>query len=217
MTFEGRFVTQMLDGTIKQINPLTGMEVWSVPGRAAKPIANVVPPTAHPLPKLPAGTREDYCNFCENRYHMTPAEKARLVWESGKLVMKKHLLPREAAQGVAAFRRIPNLFEIVTVDYWQKNYTYDLSPENRAWRDRYLADAEGKRHVMGLIEQKLKLLGRTQDEIDATPEAAKLAMTDAFFGGCHELIVAHRHFKEGAEYDSDLRSSGELTPDEHYA
>ena len=217
MTYEGSFVTQMLDGTIKQINPLTGMEVWSVPGRASKPTPNQVPATARRLEAVPKGTLENHCNFCEALYAMTPAEKARLVHENGQLVMKKHLLPGEAAKTTAAFRRIPNLFEIVTVDYWQKNYTYDLSAENRAWRDRYLADAEGKRHVLQLIESKLRLLGRTPDEIAATPEAAKLAMADAFFGGCHELIVAHRHFQENAQWDSELKSSGELSPDEHYA
>jgi galactose-1-phosphate uridylyltransferase len=215
MTFEGRFVTQMLDGTIKQINPLTGMEVWSVPGRSSKPIVNQVPPTARRLEL--GGAREDHCNFCEARYEATPAEKARLVLEGGEFVQKKQLLPREAAQSVAAFRRIPNLFEIVTLDYWQKNYTYELSSENRAWRDRYLADAQGKAHVIDLIDSKLRLLGRGAEEVAQTPEASKLAMADAFFGGCHELIVAHRHFRTEAQWDSDLCSSGELSPDEHFA
>ncbi len=40
---------------------------------------------------LPAGVRENYCNFCESRYHMTPAEKARLVFENGEFVQRKHL------------------------------------------------------------------------------------------------------------------------------
>lgn len=217
MTHEGRFVTQMLDGTIKQINPLTGMEVWSVPGRAAKPTPNAVPTTANMLRPLKAGELENYCNFCEARYEMTPAEKARLVHENGQLVLKRHLLPRETQNSVAAFRRIPNLFEIVTVDYWQKNYTYELSAENRAWRDRYLADEQGRAHVIQLIENKLRLLGRTDEEIKVMPQPQKLAMTDAFFGGCHELIVAQRHYKPGARWDSELRSSGELTPDEHFA
>lgn len=217
MSFEGRYVTQMLDGTIKQINPLTGMEVWSVPGRSSKPVANQPPSTARMLEALPAGVRENYCNFCESRYHMTPAEKARLVFENGEFVQRKHLLPGEARRSVAAFRRIPNLFEIVTLDYWQKNYTYELSPENRAWRDRYLADAEGRKHVLELIESKLRLLGRSTEEVAQMSEVAKLGMADAFFGGCHELIVAQKHYKPGARFDSELRSSGELTPDEHFA
>ena len=39
----------MQDGTIKQINPFTGTEVWTVPGRASKPITNGVPATAKKL------------------------------------------------------------------------------------------------------------------------------------------------------------------------
>jgi galactose-1-phosphate uridylyltransferase len=217
MSLEVQFCTVMLDGTIKQVNPLTGMEVWSVPGRSSKPITNQVPPTARRLAARAPGSREDHCNFCESSYHLTPAEKSRLEWADGRLVHRNGLLPREAARIPALFRRIPNLFEIVTIDYWLKNYTYQLSAEIRAWRDRYLADPEGRSHVLALIGNKLKLLGRAPEEVESIPEKARLAMADAFFGGCHELIVARRHFVDGAEWDSQLASSGELAPDEHLA
>ncbi|MBI4861307.1 MAG: DUF4921 family protein [Candidatus Riflebacteria bacterium] len=214
---EGSYVTTMLDGTIKQINPLTGTEVWSVPGRGAKPAPNVEQPLAKRLEPRPDSVPEDYCNFCESRYWATPAEKARLIWDGRSSRVLHRLLPREVRQTVALFRRIPNLFEIVTVDYWKKNYAYQLSSENRAWRDRYLADPDGRAHVMSIIETKLHHLGRTPEEVARIPEPEKLEMADAFFGGCHELIIARRHFKPGAQFDSELVSSGELCPVEHEA
>ncbi|WP_300906572.1 DUF4921 family protein [Corynebacterium stationis] len=35
--------TQMADGTLKQINPFSGTEVWTVPGRAHRPVDEVAP------------------------------------------------------------------------------------------------------------------------------------------------------------------------------
>ena len=31
-------LTRLADGTVKQISPFTGTEVWTVPGRANRPI-----------------------------------------------------------------------------------------------------------------------------------------------------------------------------------
>ena len=36
-----RMYQTMPDGTIKQVNPFTGTEVWTVPGRGKKPITNL--------------------------------------------------------------------------------------------------------------------------------------------------------------------------------
>ncbi|MDO5727954.1 MAG: DUF4921 family protein, partial [Bowdeniella nasicola] len=33
----------MADGTIKQVNPLSGTEVWTIPGRANRPLAPALP------------------------------------------------------------------------------------------------------------------------------------------------------------------------------
>jgi galactose-1-phosphate uridylyltransferase len=41
-------------------------------------------------------------------------------------------------------------------------------------------------------------------------------MANAFFGGGHELIIAQQHFVNGATSDSQLASSGTMTPEEHY-
>jgi len=70
------FYNIMPDGTVKQVNPFTGTEVWAVPGRKSKPITNEVPVSAKPLE---VHNPEDYCSFCPTRYFETPPEKSRLV------------------------------------------------------------------------------------------------------------------------------------------
>ena len=66
----------MPDGTVKQINPFTGTEVWAVPGRGDKPISNY---EHHLANKIQKTDPEAYCSFCRSRYFEVPPEKARLV------------------------------------------------------------------------------------------------------------------------------------------
>ena len=35
---DGEYVVELRDGTIKQVNPFTGTEVWTVPGRGNRPL-----------------------------------------------------------------------------------------------------------------------------------------------------------------------------------
>ena len=37
---ESSYLMRMADGTIKQVNPFTGTEVWTVPGRGNRPIGS---------------------------------------------------------------------------------------------------------------------------------------------------------------------------------
>lgn len=207
------FVIRMPDGTVKMINPLTGREAWCVPGRSSRPIANDIPAGAKPLE---AHVPEDYCNFCETKYKNTPPEKDRLVSRDGALVSLPDMPASKLSESVAEFRRIPNLFEIITYEYWANNYGYKLSPKNGRRMEMYLSEEEGRRHAIGTIHLKLQLSGRKAEDIEKLPESEKLRMAEAFFGGSHELIVARRHYKEGAAYDMELASSGEMTPEEHF-
>jgi galactose-1-phosphate uridylyltransferase len=206
------FMITMPDGTVKMINPLTGREAWSVPGRSSRPITNVLPAGAKPLEPR---AEEDYCNFCETRTEYTPPEKDRLVARDGGLVSLPDVPASKLQDSVAEFRRIPNLFEIITYEYWVENYGYKLSPKNARRMEAYLSEEAGRRHAIETIEMKLHLSGRAADDVSRFSEADKLRMAEAFFGGSHELIVARRHYRRGAQYDADLASSGELTPDEH--
>ncbi|CUS94049.1 DUF4921 family protein [Candidatus Kryptonium thompsonii] len=65
----------MPDGTVKQINPFTESEVWSVPGRNNKPITNEVPETAKPLE---VHHPEDYCSFCQKEKEKMNKVKSKI-------------------------------------------------------------------------------------------------------------------------------------------
>nr|VFJ61621.1 MAG: Galactose-1-phosphate uridylyltransferase [Candidatus Kentron sp. FW] len=204
---------KMPDGTIKQINPFTGTAVWTVPGRGNKPISNAIPTSAG---KIETRESEDFCNFCKAHYLNTPPEKARMVERDGHHVILKNVRVENLGETNAEFRRVPNLFEIVTFDYWVKNYDYGMTEENRQHKNDYLSSAEGVRHVLDVVDLKLKASGFRDQDIQEFPLEDKLKMSNAFFGGGHELIVAERHYKPGAQYDVELCSSGELTPEEHF-
>jgi len=210
MSEYSKYLMTMKDGTIKQINPFTGTEVWNVPGRGSKPITNEIPATAKKIEKK---KKEDYCNFCETKYINTPPEKERLVKEGKKYSPVSGLLPSELEKTMPVFRRIPNLFEIVTMDYWKKNFGYRHPKEIEDAKTAYLNDKQGREHVTHIVDMKLKLLGRDPEK---TSMEEKLEIADAFFAGGHELIVGQKHYTEDAEYDSQLCNSGELTPDEHF-
>ena len=65
------------DGTIKQVSPVTGTVVWTVPGRSRRPIA--APPGR--VEVLVPGDADRACAFCVDRYLETPPELTRLVVE----------------------------------------------------------------------------------------------------------------------------------------
>ncbi len=209
------FYQKMADGTIKQINPFTGTEVWSVPGRASKPITNAIPATAKPVTSKPAA-EEDYCNFCPKKYLNTPPEKARMVKDKDGYKVLRGVAANEIFNTCAEFRRVPNLFEIVSFDYWQKNFGFKIPDAEKERMEKYLSTNEGKAHVDKVVTLKMKAGGKTDAEIAAMNPADKQHLTEAFFAGSHELIVAGRHYVDGATHDSQLCSSGELTPEQHF-
>jgi galactose-1-phosphate uridylyltransferase len=204
----------MPDGTVKQVNPFTGTEVWSVVGRGNKPISNGHGPEPKAIGSKPP--RANYCSFCETRYFETPPEKARLIKRDGEYEMIMHLPPDQYEDSVAEFRRTGNMFEIVTVDYWKKNYGYRLTNAATAWRDAYIGNNRGAEHINAIINFKLRQAGKTEEQIRRKSQFDKLHMADAFFGGCHELIIAKKHYLDNAEMDNQLYSSGEMTREEHY-
>lgn len=207
------FYNIMPDGTVKQVNPFTGTEVWSVPGRGSKPITNEIPPTAK---KIDKHSPEDYCSFCEARLFEVPPEKARLISQDAHYETLTHLPAEKYSETKPLFRRAPNLFEIVTLEYWRKNYGFRMTESQKRVKEEYLASPLGVKHVTDVLTYKLKMAGKNEEQIKKMHGFDKLAMADAFFAGGHDLIIAHRHYIEGAEYDSQLYSSGEMTQEEHY-
>jgi galactose-1-phosphate uridylyltransferase len=208
-----RFYNKMPDGTIKQLNPFTGTEVWTVPGRGNRPNVYHNREKSEPVElHMP----EDYCSFCNANYFESPPEKSRLICEDGKYKKLEGLTAEEYFNTRAEFRRLPNLFEIVTLGYWEKNYSFKMNTHLREQKERYLSTPKGLEHVKNVIEFKLKLSGMSQEEIRNMDETKKLSYADAFFGGGHELIVAGQHYQKGAKFSNELISSGELTPEQHF-
>lgn len=201
----------MPDGTIKQINPFSQTEVWCVEERGNRSIIEQEPPF---LEKRFIRTPEDYCHFCESQYENTPPEKARLSIDTeGNWKKQYHLDPELRDQEFAEFRRMGNLFEIVTYDYWAKNYGFSLSHRNQAWMQSYLESASGYDHIMNILGIKLHRMGLDISELD---EEALLYRATPFFGGSHELIISRHHYIPGSEHTHNLYSSGAMTEEQHY-
>ncbi|MBI3014231.1 MAG: DUF4921 family protein [Candidatus Tectomicrobia bacterium] len=213
MNVGSQLVITMADGTVKQTNPLTGHEAWFVPGRSTRPMINEIPKTAKPLERH---SPEDYCNFCEANYLQTPPEKERLVAVNGRYEVREHVPPDQLHSERPLCRRIGNLFEIVTIDYWQKNYSYRLSEKTARWKGEYLSREDGLKHVISMVDYKLRLAKKSEEEIANSPIGQKVKLADAFFGGGHDLIVFGRHYSPEAQYDSQICSSGEMTQEEHF-
>jgi galactose-1-phosphate uridylyltransferase len=185
-------VTRLKDGTVKHRNFFTGEEAWAIPGRERRP-------SGQEDQRVP----EPVCNFCPERHRYTPPEKSRLVLEGGSYVEQRGLTPEEALDRPAEFRRIANLFEILSLDYWRKNHGFKPPKEVLDRQAEYLDDAAGRAHVENVLRLRL---GRD-------PDAAELRERSLpFFAGSHELIVARRHCVEGKPC-----SSGDLSEAEHRA
>lgn len=207
------FLTWMADGTLKQRNPFSGTEVWTVAGRGKRPHENL---EADQEQTIELHDPEDYCPFCRANYHKVPPEKARLIQtEQGY----KTLLYRQANQlndTTALFRRIPNLFEIITYDYWEKNYGFKLSEDMLERQSTYIATEEGREHIRSVIDRKLARSGLSEEEINEIPFEEKRDMSRCFFAGSHEVIIGGRHYDPDAKKPTDRASSGDLTPEEHF-
>ena len=99
-------ILRLSDGTVKQRNLLTGTEVWTVPGRAHRPLTR----PGSPAPIIDHDLDGHHCAFCSGRYLETPPEKARIVRTSeGEWETLHGLGAEELGDTVAEFRRIPNL------------------------------------------------------------------------------------------------------------
>lgn len=202
----------MADGTIKQANLLSGTEVWTVPGRGDRPLPEVLQQNV-PIDYEHAG---EWCAFCEKRYLETPPEKERIVRAGEDWKLLKALPADQLFDTVADFRRIPNLFEIVSYRYWLLNHGHMPSEEQGRRMAEYLASDTGYDHVMSVVKARVLASGSSSEEFMAMSESEKLQHANGFFAGGHDVIVARRHFTTDAENTNQLASSGTLTPDEHY-
>ncbi len=205
----------MKDGTIKQKSPFDKAEVWYVPGRDSRPMRNV---SDEEVPKDELNAEEEKCPFCYQNYMNTTPEKSRLTKENDNYIYKEKLDPDNIKNEKAEFRRISNLYEIVRYNYWEENYGYKLPKDLESWKESYISNETGKEHLKNIVRTKLTSLGLTKEEIETEIKDEKKFSTivNPFFGGTHELIVPKNHYTNNAQFESDLMSSGELSPEEHY-
>lgn len=205
------YLARLSDGTVKQVNPFSGTQVWTVPGRAHRPLAVPLPDPQ----RLDPAHHGRHCAFCHQRYLETPPEKSRLVHQDGRWLTHGGLGADQVTRTVAEFRRIPNLFEIVSLPYWQHNFGFEVPAETERRRDEYLATEVGRAHVQAILGAKLRAAGHSENDIaDLSTEDVRTAAT-GFFAGGHDVIVARRHYRDDASTSADLAGSGDLTPDEH--
>jgi galactose-1-phosphate uridylyltransferase len=101
-------------------------------------------------------------------------------------------------------------------EYWQHQDDYTISPDSAEWKKQYITTPGGKNHIQDLLYMKLERLGLREDEIREKIEKEFNNLTDPFFYGSHEMVVAAHHYRPGAEYEDELFYSGDLTPEEHY-
>jgi galactose-1-phosphate uridylyltransferase len=210
---EPEYVDILADGTVKQLNPFTGTEVWTVAGRGNRPLG-----LAERAPEsLDAARLDAYCVFCSRRYTDTPPEKARLVLPTGRgdadWPVRLLTSAEDLSATLAEFRRIPNLFEILSFDYWQANYGYELPSDLAEHAAAYVASPAGRTHVTKLLTAKLTAMGQAPSGPLTT--AQLIEGTGAFLGSGHDVIVARRHFIDNALDDSQLAGAGTLSPVEH--
>jgi len=179
-------LTRMADGTVKQVSPFTGTQVWTVPGRGHRPLGMRA---ATPSPLDPERDGR-HCALCHHRYLETPPEKARLIREADDGAARpsaettdpagladavvpgsgpeghgwralRHVPAEKLFDQVAEFRRIPNLFEILSYDYWHSNYGYVLDAGREAAKRAYLASEAGRAHVLAIARARQLASGMT--------------------------------------------------------
>ena len=206
-------LVRLPDGTVKQVSPLTGTVVWTVPGRAHR-LVGAPPAERHAIDHARDGA---HCAFCPDRYRETPPEKSRVVrTPDGGWRVLTDVPERDLDATVAEFRRIPNLFEILSVDYWRANHGARPSDATRARAEAYLAEPGGRAHVLAILRRRLASQGVSDTEWSARPPEVWLERAVDLFSGTHDVVVARRHFVDGAEHDDELAGSGTLTPAEHH-
>jgi len=211
--WSGEPLVRLADGTVKQVSPLTGTVVWTVPGRANRPLG--LP--AEVLRAVDPAKVDRICAFCAGRYRETPPEKSRLVDgpASGSVVLRD--VPADALDAtVARLRRIPNLFEILSVDYWRTNHGFEPSPQVLARAERYLEGPGGREHVLAILHRRALAAGTSPADGEALPPDEQLRGAVDLFAGSHDVVVPRRHLVDGARYDDELAGSGTMTPDEHH-
>lgn len=202
---------RMADGTVKQTNPFTGTEVWTVPGRAHRPIDH----SPGRVTAVDPSAAEAHCPFCVTRLRETTPEKARVIRDGDTWRVLEEVSADELDATTPEFRLFGNLFEIVSLDYWKAVHGYRIPARAAAHQSAYLATPSGAEHVRALVRARIAAAQGDPSALDAMGPAELATHSESFFGGCHDVVVARRHLTDGATASDRHAASGDLTPAEH--
>ncbi|GMA30735.1 DUF4921 family protein [Litorihabitans aurantiacus] len=205
-------LVRLADGTVRQVGPLTGTQVWTIPGRSHRPLPVHSGDGAPPAPEDPEHA-DDLCAFCPARYLETTPEKSRLVRRGQEVLVSERRSAPRLSDDVADVRRFANLFEIVPAASWRTNHGFVAPADVAAWARDYLADPVGREHVLALTAAREAAGGVLAPA--AGDEAALARVTEDFMAGSHDVVVARRHLRADARTTADLAAAGTLTPLEH--
>ena len=202
------------DGTVRQRSPVTGTVVWTVPGRANRPLPRMRP-AGRPLATSPVN-----CPFCPGHFLLTTPEKSRLVGSDGAdpstWTLRRDLSAEEVTAEAAELRRFGNLYEILPLSYWQANHGVHIPDASWQHAHRYASTALGRHHLQELVALRQRAAGI--DPLDPTLADGELEVQAiGLFAGTHDLVVPRRHHIDGATLDDELCASGDQTPAEHRA
>ena len=92
--------------------------------------------------------------------------------------------------------------------------SYPTEAQNRRMAD-YLASAAGYDHVLHVVKMRLEASG--EDHLETIPDDALLQYANGLFAGGHDVIVARRHYVDGATRTDQNASAGTLSVAEHRA
>ncbi|MBU4213511.1 MAG: DUF4921 family protein [Actinobacteria bacterium] len=202
-------LVRLADGTVKQVSPLTGTTVWTVPGRGARPLTV---PDRERRPVVGGGA-DRLCVFCWDRMAETTPEKSRLVVDAGGAVRTVHDVPasRLGAE-VPELRSFGNLFEIVSQRYWRTNHgTVTPARVHQRARD-YVSEPAGRAQVEALLAARAGAAGGEP----ASPGSPRWWQdVEDLFDGSHDVVVARRHLVDGARFTDELAGPGTLDVTEH--
>ncbi|MGB7982759.1 MAG: DUF4921 family protein [Candidatus Nanopelagicales bacterium] len=216
----GYQLQRLPDGTVRQRSPLSGTVVWTVPGRSHRPLTA---PRPDPAPLDPAD-HDRRCAFCAGRHLETPPEKSRIVrgpdvspGAQPRWQVLRHLRAEQLEDTEPVARRVPNLFEILPLEYWQANHAFAIPPDVRARAQAYAATPAGREHVLAIMGTRARAAGTPAEQVAGLPADELVAASVRLFASMHDVIVARRHFVDGATRDDGLASAGDLTSEEHHA
>lgn len=210
---EPEYLRVMADGTVKQHNPFTGTIAWTVPGRGNRPLG-VAHTDYRPLTEA---DRVDSCVFCSKRYLENPPEKSRMVKDGAGFRQVDSVLADNLFDTEAEFRRVPNLFEIVSYQYWHANYGYSIQQETLEHQRNYVTSQIGIDHLRRVVSAKMKACQVPEETISALSDAEIVEKSTDFFATGHDLIIGRRHYRDDGETTADLASAGTLSVEEHEA